>query len=211
MLCALLGNSNSTDVSFLKRWEEQREDAKLQPCAAVVRSAEGAIIIRLFFEKKSHRTFEGWLRTRTEKNSKAIKKGGPRLTFDVYLLVPSHVFPSEFFRTKRGFPDSLQTYGRRKVNMQNKLFVLNLHLERRINSKRHSNFRLINPLDLILLFVEVVIRCLTKKASEGSSAFFESFLNFILTFVIVFSTTQFRLRSYFDEDKSVRFVFGDYS
>ena len=146
-----------------------------------------------------------------KKNSKAIKKGGPRLTFDVYLLVPSHVFPSEFFRTKRGFPDSLQTYGRRKVNMQNKLFVLNLHLERRINSKRHSNFRLINPLDLILLFVEVVIRCLTKKASEGSSAFFESFLNFILTFVIVFSTTQFRLRSYFDEDKSVRFVFGDYS
>ena len=178
MLCALLGNSNSTDVSFLKRWEEQREDAKLQPCAAVVRSAEGAIIIRLFFEKKSHRTFEGWLRTRTEKNSKAIKKGGPRLTFDVYLLVPSHVFPSEFFRTKRGFPDSLQTYGRRKVNMQNKLFVLNLHLERRINSKRHSNFRLINPFDLILLSVEVVIRCLTKKVSESIFCFNWKFFQF---------------------------------
>ena len=179
MLCALLGNSNSTDVSFLKRWEEQREDAKLQPCAAVVRSAEGAIIIRLFFEKKSHRTFEGWLRTRTEKNSKAIKKGGPRLTFDVYLLVPSHVFPSEFFRTKRGFPDSLQTYGRRKVNMQNKLFVLNLHLERRINSKRHSNFRLINPFDLILLSVEIVIRCLTKKASESIFCFNWKFFQFL--------------------------------
>ena len=205
MLCALLGNSNSTDVSFLKRWEEQREDAKLQPCAAVVRSAEGAIIIRLFFEKKSHRTFEGWLRTRTEKNSKAIKKGGPRLTFDVYLLVPSHVFPSEFFRTKRGFPDSLQTYGRRKVNMQNKLFVLNLHLQRRINSERHSNFRLINPFDLILLSVEVVMRCLTKR--EASEAIF----CFIWKFsVFVFSTTQFRLQSYFYENKSVHSMFGDF-
>ena len=106
-----------------------------------------------------------------KKNSKAIKKGGPRLTFDVYLLVPSHVFPSEFFRTKRGFPDSLQTYGRRKVNMQNKLFVLNLHLERRINSERHSNFRLINPFDLILLSVEVVMRFLTKKANEAIFCF----------------------------------------
>ena len=182
MLCALFGNSNSTDVSFLKRWEEQREDAKLQPCAAVVRSAEGAIIIRLFFEKKSHRTFEGWLRTRTEKNSKAIKKGGPRLTFDVYLLVPSHVFPSEFFRTKRGFPDSLQTYGRRKVNMQNKLFVLNLHLERRINSKRHSNFRLINPFDLVLLSVEVVMAH-KKGRAKRSSDLFESFSIPLLLFL----------------------------
>ena len=178
MLCALFGNSNSTDVSFLKRWEEQREDAKLQPCAAVVRSAEGAIIIRLFFEKKSHRTFEGWLRTRTEKNSKAIKKGGPRLTFDVYLLVPSHVFPSEFFRTKRGFPDSLQTYGRRKVNMQNKLFVLNLHLLRRIN----SNFRLINPFDLVLLSVEVVMAH-KKGRAKRSSDLFESFSIPLLLFL----------------------------
>ena len=93
--------------------------------------------------------------------------------------------------------------------MQNKLFVLNLHLERRINSKRHSNFRLINPFDLILLSVEVVIRCLTKKASESIFCFkIESFFNSI---VIVFSTTQFRLQSYFDEGKSVDSIFGDFS
>ena len=56
--------------------------------------------------------------------------------------------------------------------MQNKLFVLNLHLERRINSKRHSNFRLINPFDLVLHSVEVVIRCLTKKGERSDLPLF---------------------------------------
>ena len=105
MMCALFGNSNSTDVSFLKRWEEQREDAKLQPCAAVVRSAEGAIIIRLFvLEKKSHRTFEGWLRS-TGLKKRSNKEEGRRGTKTKFWRVPFGVFRAKSLCFSRQLTD----------------------------------------------------------------------------------------------------------